>query len=293
MFYDVQVPDSKPGQREISALVVLTPAESRRLLAKTVVALPEVKKAWENGIIIIARGITTAYVTEELLGLTIEPKAAQTVGLICGGITNNHDGPPPCTCHVIRKGKVVEGADSNVEILNFGPEDVIIKGGNAVDDQGFAGILASHPKGGTIGMSWPIVTPRGSHLIIPIGLEKLIPSVVEAAKHTGIYHFKYSTGLPVKLIPVALGKVITEIQAFAILAGVRSCHVASGGVCGSEGSVVLSLTGTEDRIEKAMTLVKSVKGEPPVKPPVSNIVLSSAAEYNYDAAAQFDRLRSR
>ncbi|MGD0627003.1 MAG: hypothetical protein ABSB32_20125, partial [Thermodesulfobacteriota bacterium] len=59
-----------------------------------------------------------------------------------------------------------------------------------------------------------------------------------------------------------------------------------------EGSVVLSLTGTEDRIEKAMTLVKSIKGEPPVESPTSNIVLSSASEYNYDATAQYARLRS-
>ena len=61
MFYDVQVPEPKPGQRQISALVVLTPSESRRLLAKATVSLPEVKNARENGILIIARGVTTAY----------------------------------------------------------------------------------------------------------------------------------------------------------------------------------------------------------------------------------------
>ena len=33
MFYDVQVPDPKPDHRQISALVVLTPAESRRTLS--------------------------------------------------------------------------------------------------------------------------------------------------------------------------------------------------------------------------------------------------------------------
>ena len=292
MFYEVQVPEPKPRHKQISALVVLTPAESRRLLAKATVALPEVQDAWKDGMIIIARGITTAYVTEELLGIDIERKAAQSAGMICNGITNHYSGPPPCTWHVIRKGKALEGADSNVEILNFGPEDVFIKGANAVDGQGNAGILATSLKGGTIGMCWPVLTPRGSHLIMPVGLEKLIPSVVEAGKHTGIYHFKYSTGLPAKLIPVELGKVVTEIQAFAVLAGVRACHVASGGVGGSEGAVVLSLTGSEDGIEKAMTLIKSIKGEPPVALPASNIVLRSAAEYNYDAAAQFAKLRS-
>jgi len=30
-------------------------------------------------------------------------------------------------------------ADSNVEILKFGPEDVFIKGGNAIDPRGMPG----------------------------------------------------------------------------------------------------------------------------------------------------------
>ncbi|MBM4333539.1 MAG: hypothetical protein FJ117_20365 [Deltaproteobacteria bacterium] len=290
MFYEVKVPEPKSGQKQISALVVLNPAESRRLLAKATVALPEVRNAWENGMIIIGRGITNAYVTEELFNITIEPKAGQTAGLISKGITNNHAAPPVCTWHVIRKGKVVEGADSNVEILNFGPEDVFIKGANAIDSRGNAGIFASSLKGGTIGMCWPIVTSRGSHLIMPVGLEKLIPCVSEAARNTGIYHFKYSTGLPAKLMPVESGKVVTEIQAFALLTGVRACHVASGGVGGSEGAVVFSLTGDEEKIEKAMALVKSIKGEPPVTLP-DKFSLSSPVDYNYDAMAQHATLK--
>ena len=63
MFYEVKVPEGKPGEKQISALVVLNPSESRRLLAKATVALPEVQNAWKNGMIIIGRGITNAYVT--------------------------------------------------------------------------------------------------------------------------------------------------------------------------------------------------------------------------------------
>ena len=289
MFYEVEVPVSKPGQKQISALVVLNPPESRRLLAKATVALPEVKNAWENGMIIIGRGITNAYVTEELFGISLEPKAGQTVGLICNGFANSNAGQPPTTWHVIKKGKVVEGADSNVEILNFGPEDVFIKGGNAIDQQGNAGVYASGMKGGTIGMCWPIVTARGSHLIQPIGLEKLIPSVLEASKHTGIYHFKYSMGLPGRIIPVTSSKVVTEIQAFALLAGVKACHVASGGVGGSEGAVVLSLEGDEEKVKKAFDLAKSIKGEPAVTLP-DKYKLRSPADYQYDAMAQLATL---
>jgi hypothetical protein len=289
MFYEVNLPQRKSGQKEAAAMVVLNPAECRRLLAKATVTLAEVRHAWKNGTIIIARGITNAYVTEEFFGISVEPKAGQTIGLICNGITNANSGAPPCTWHVIRKGTPVEDADSNVEILSFGPDDVFIKGANAVDCQGNAGIYTSSVKGGTIGMAWPIVTPRGSHLIMPVSLEKMVPSVMEAAKHTGIYHFNYSTGLPAKLVPVPLAKVVTEIQAFAILAGVSAYHVGSGGVGGSEGSVHLSLEGDESTVEKAFELVKSIKGEPPVSLP-ERFFVSSAEDYDYDALAQLATL---
>ncbi len=290
MFYEVAYPQEEPGQKQISALMVLNPSESRRLLAKATVATPEVQKAYKNGMIIIARGITNAFITEELFGVSVEPKAGQTVGMVCSGITNANSGPPPCTWHVTRQGKVIEGADSNVEILAFGAEDVFIKGANAIDPEGNAGILSSSVKGGTIGMCWPIVMPRGCHLIIPVGLEKMIPSVIEAAQHSSIYRFKYSMGLPAKLMPVPTGKVITEIQALAILAGVRAYHLASGGVGGSEGAVVLAIEGDEDRVEKAFDLIKSIKGEPPVRLP-DTFYVSSAADYNYDALAQLATLK--
>jgi hypothetical protein len=289
MFYESNIPDFGPGKKKIAALVVLNPSESRRLLAKATVALPEVQNAWKNGLIIIARGITNAYVTEEFFKISIEPKAGQTAGLITNGIANNHDGPPVCSWHVIHKGKPVEKADSTVEIQKFGPEDVMIKGANAIDMQGNVGIWTCGQKGGTIGMCWPIVTPRGSHLITPVGLEKLVPSVAEAARHSGIYHFKYSTGLPGKIVPVTTSKVVTEIQAFETLAGVKAYHIASGGVGGSEGCVTLAIEGEEEKVVKAFEIVKSVKGEPAVTLP-SKYSLSSAADYNYDAMAQYSTL---
>jgi hypothetical protein len=290
MFYEVEIPEQKKGEKTISVLVVLNPCESRRLLAKATVAISEVQNARKNGMVIIARGITNAFVTEEFFGISVEPKAGQTVGMVCNGITNANSGPPPCTWHVIRNGKVVEGADSNVEILDFTSSDVFIKGANAVDNEGNAGVYVSSVKAGSIGAAWPILTPRGCHLIVPVSLEKMVSSVIEAAKHTGLYYFKHSTGLPVKLIPLPLAKVITEIQAFAILAGVRAFHVGSGGVGGSEGSVHLSIEGDEESVEKAFELAKSVKGEPPVSLP-DTFYVSSAADYNYDALAQLATLK--
>ncbi len=290
MFYEIEVPGKQPGSRSwVAALVVLNPSESRRLLAKATVALPEVQHAWKHGTIIIGRGVTNAYVTEELLGIRIEPKAGLTFGMVCGGITTGNSGLPACSHHVFRKGKVVEGADSKVEILSFGPDDVFIKGANAIDPEGNAGILTSSLTGGTIGMAWPVVTPRGSHLILPVGLEKLIPSVMNAARHSGVYYFKYSMGLPARLTPVVLGEVLTEIQALAVLAGVKATHLSSGGVGGSEGAVVLAVEGEEPAVAKAFELVKSIKGEPPVTVP-DTLVVEKAADFGYDPHTQLARL---
>lgn len=154
------------------------------------------------------------------------------------------------------------------------------------------GVLTSSLTGGTIGMAWPVVTPRGAHLIMPVGLEKLIPSVMKAAEHSGVYYFKYSMGMPARLTPVPLAKVVTELQALAVLTGVQAVHVSSGGVGGSEGAVVLSIEGEEPAVVKAFDLVKSIKGEPAVTVP-DTLTVKSAADFAYDARAQLATLGGR
>jgi len=69
------------------------------------------------------------------------------------------------------------------------------------------------------------------------------------------------------LMPVVNAKVVTEIQALEMLTGVTAVHVASGGVAGSEGAVVLALTGEEPVVKAAFELVESVKGEEQFEPP--------------------------
>lgn len=289
MFYPIDPPQPTPGKEQTAALVVLNPAQSQRLVAKGAVACPTVQNAYKNGMIIIARGITNAFVTEEIFNITIENKANQTVGFIGQGTTNVTSTPPPASQHVIEKGKVVEDADTNEEILKFKKGDVVIKGANAIDPSGLTGTYACSVKCGTMGMAWPICTPRGAEFIIPISLEKMVPCVMTAARHTGIYHFKYATGMPAKIVPLIEAKAITEIEAFAILCGVKAYHVGSGGIAGSQGAVHLSLEGDEDKIEQAMELVKSLRNEPPVKMPDAYKVEDPDA-YGYNAQAQLDIL---
>jgi len=50
------------------ALFVLTPAESKRLIAKAIAEMDEVKRAKKNGKILIGHGSTNVFVAEEILG---------------------------------------------------------------------------------------------------------------------------------------------------------------------------------------------------------------------------------
>ena len=289
MFYPVEIPEPSPDKKQATALVVLNPAQSRRLVAKGAIASPIFQKAYKDGMIIIGRGITNAYISEELFNITIDNKANQTVGLVAGGATNAAKTPPPCSWHVINKGKVVEGADSNVEVAKLVKGDVVVKGANAIDHTGLTGTYASSLKCGTMGAMWPYVTPRGGEFLIPVSLEKMVPCVMTAAQHSGIYYFDKSMGLPAKIVPLVEAKAITEIQALAILCGVKAYQLGAGGVAGSEGSVQLAIEGDEDKVNQAFDLCLSLKNEAPVGMP-DVTALSDPADYQFDAQAQLDTL---
>jgi hypothetical protein len=58
-----------------------------------------------------------------------------------------------------------------------GEQGILSSGANAVDPEGNAGSFMAHPEGGTMGWSIGIILSRGIHFIVPVGLEKLVPSV--------------------------------------------------------------------------------------------------------------------
>lgn len=268
MFYDTSSYREKlAGTRDdrVHGIVVLVPSESKRLIAKGVLALPEVKRVLREGLFVISRGTTTAYIAEELLGVTL-PKGNCTAGIITDSrlaVTIPEEGFGPW---VFRQGvKIAEPAEEALK--QFTATDVSVKGASAIDPQGNVGVLAANDFGGTIGSIWPVLAARGSHLIVPAGLEKMIASVVDASWACGNKLFKYVMGTRVALMPVVSAKVVTEIQALEVLTGVHAVHVSSGGVGGSEGAVVIALEGSDATVKRAFDLVKSVKGEPPVQMP--------------------------
>ena len=287
MFYEVSSTENEFSTKAKleSAIVCLNPSESKRLIAKAVSVLPEVKAACKKGTVVIAWGSTNALVVEELLSIKLAYKTDFASGVICEGELNANHIDTKMMPFVLKDGKQTE-IHQRAALTEFQPGDVFIKGANALDANGDIGILVAAPNGGTIQEALFAITGRGGHFICPVGLEKLIPSVKEACQKCGIFHFKYSMGLPAALITSSVAKVITEIQAIRVLTGAKATHVSSGGIGGSEGAVILVIEGEPPILDKAFGLIKSVKGESPFPSP-RKYAIASAADLDYDAKAIF------
>ncbi len=253
------------------ALFVLTTSESKRLIGKAVAAMEQVRKAKKTGKILIGHGSTNVYVIEEILGEEKIGKLWKRDHYLSGAVLQGSLCTIPAadkpSILVLNKGEVEPPAATMTEMLqDFDQNSVFIKGANCLDGEGNAAVFVAHPEGGTIGWAIGHILARGIPLIVPVGLEKLIPSVKKAVALSGQQTFDYCQGLKVGLVPLVRGKVVTEIDALGILAGVDTEHIASGGQNGCEGAVTLVSEGEEKAIQKAVAIVESIKGEPPLRP---------------------------
>ena len=261
-----------------SMIFPLAPTEAKRLIARAIASLPAVQGALNEGLIVIANGTTNARVVEELLGESC-PHLAYAAGVVTGawlGETNMMERHLPV---VIEKGSVVpmevhDGCVYDMRtkaalvsplgdfVARFGRDDVFIKGANAVDSGRNIGVLMGHDMGGSMGFTVGAIAARGCRMVVPVGLEKLVESVPEAARWCGQLRIDYSLGSPVGMFVVSGADVVTEIEALRVLVGVESRLVASGGVLGGEGATVLVSRGTPTQIKQLMEVLSEVKGEP-------------------------------
>jgi hypothetical protein len=244
--------------RKSLGLLTLTPTQSKKLIAEAVAIHPAVRRALEEGTIVISNGSTNAFVAARLLGREV-PELKFCAGIVRNGeldLIPSEERIPPV---VLRRGKEIQ-AELGEVLAEFSHEDVLIKGGNAVDTEGVVGVLMSSREGGTIGRALGIVKARGANLIMPIGLEKLVPSVSEAARYLGQDRIGASTGEKAGLMPVVGAEVISELQALRLLAGVKAIMVASGGWGESQGAVTLSVSGQPPLVERAVQWAQYVKG---------------------------------
>ena len=244
--------------------VTLTPLMSKRLIARGIAAMPAVKRAFSEGKIIISAGSTTAYLYAELTGSLPEREIACGIiaekGFCIGkGMTDYLSAQGRAKYWFFQKGEIIPSDDLIADLADFNDDDIFIKGANAIDARGYAGILLGNPNsGGLVGQAIGQIMAQGITFIVPAGLEKMVQgSIVENARRMGIAKLRESAGMPVGLLPVS-GQVFTEIDAFRVLTGADASHCASGGVAGAEGSVALLLSGTDKQLAEAGNIYRSI-----------------------------------
>jgi hypothetical protein len=239
--------------------VLLTVAESKRLIARGVAKFAPVARAKKNGIVVVATGTTNGYVYEELMGKKID-KRRYTSGAVLPKKGNVRKQLPKEKLPdlILRKGKVDKGLDRFSAVGEMGPGDVFIKGCNALNyKKKLAGILIGDRKGGTIGSAIGHIVGRRITLVLPVGLEKEIAG--DILEISSLLHSQDAQGP--RMMPV-WGEIITEIEALDILCGVKATQMASGGVGGAEGAVWLLLEGEKRPLDKALALIDEIQGEP-------------------------------
>ncbi len=238
---------------------VLTVAESKRLIAKAIAALPEVQEAMENRTVVVATGTTNAYVLEELWGKEIDKRAYRS-GMTTPKEPEKDPRPQPEKIPdvVFIKGEIAPQYDRVTIAPDLKRGDIYIKGANALNyDDNIAGILIGGMDGATIGNTIGHIIGKQVQLIIPIGLEKL---TYENINELHLIASEEDYEGP-RLWPI-VGTIITEIEALEILTGVDAYLYAAGGVAGAEGSVRILVEGSDEEVEETLELIGSIKGEP-------------------------------
>lgn len=193
---------------------------------RAVARLPEARYALEHTQMIIAHGSTNVFVAEEVLGYCPERDKYVSGHVINGTLCQTESAEKPPILRLV-KGQPVPPVPTMEETLaGWGDTCVFIKGSNAVDPEFNAAVFNAHASAGTIGFAYGKICGMGIPLIVPIGLEKLIPSVKEASNQLGHARVDYFNGQRIGMLPLINAKVITEIQAFDILLR------PAGGPCG-------------------------------------------------------------
>ncbi len=267
-------PGSSGSDKIVQSGAILTVAESKRLIGKAVAQMPIVKNALANGMVIVIKGTTNAYVAEEIAGGKANHAAFVTGRIEPEKGAKNLPPTKPVNHLILEKGKVVDiPLAEAAKKLKAG--DVVIKGANALDYKNkLAAVNILDPMGGTTGITMPIIVARKAYLVIPVGLEKLVATdIVDLTlkMREPMETLSPPAGSSKALFPghnipsmwILTGEIVTELEAINILTGATAFQASAGGVSGAEGGVWLVFRGTRDQVKKALELTKSVQGEPP------------------------------
>lgn len=246
----------------------LSPAAGKRLIAKAFLHIPSIVEALENRTLVVIAGTTNGYIAEEIFkrkgqdsefskkrffrGISLPPRHATTNE---GRLSDESKFPGDV---VIVNGKWEKGKTIFDVADSLQKGDIIIKGANAVNLKSKqAAVLIGHPKAGTISAALQAVLGRRAELYLPIGLEKRIDGDInEIAVRLNSTNASGSRYLPV------CGNIVTELEAINIITGAEAELVASGGVCGAEGSCWIAVCANQEQLRDVDALIKDVTGEP-------------------------------
>jgi hypothetical protein len=232
----------------------------KRIIGKGMAHHPDIQRVLEKGTLAIIAGTTNGYVAEEILasigqaegfsrvgfrrGLTVAPGAKAAKADLTGDV-------------VITDGEWQQGKFITDVAGDLQAGDVVLKGANAFDAEGYPAVQIGHPQGGTILAALPAVIGRRVQLIVPVGLEKrVLEPVNDLAERCNA---PGATGP--RLFPVP-GEIFTELDAIELLTGAEACLIAGGGIYGAEGAYWLGVSGSEEQVQAAAELIKSVADEP-------------------------------
>ena len=230
---------------------VLTVAQSKRLIAKGAAKYGAVENAMKRGLVIVCPGTTNTYVLEELTGKPVKPFSFTTGMNLPQGVT------PPIASEAerlgyvtLRNGKVAGEIGLEEALKQLGPDDVVIKGANALNYRGTRGKIMG------------VVTARKTHLVMPVGLEKEVADPIPdiAVTINAVYDKKNAL---CSMWSVCNAEIITELDAIEILADCAAVQISAGGVLGAEGAVRIAVSGEEENIERLDEIMGKVISEKP------------------------------
>ncbi len=245
----------------MKASVVLNPTTAKRLIAQGVAAHPIVARAMRGGTVIVTLGTTNGYVASELLGDPID-QGAFAAGVI-DDRWNVNARLGEATDLVLKDGVQIPFDEKSV-LSALAANDVIIKGGNALDPFGTVGVLLGAATGGTVGRYVPTAIALGVDIVIPISIAKSVhASIADLALEMGSRKLELAMGLPCGMYPLT-GHVVSEIDAFELLFDVRATHICSSGIGMGRGSVSLLIEGKEERVRAAFDRVQELSELPEI-----------------------------
>jgi hypothetical protein len=240
--------------------VTFTVEESKELIARAIVKHPYIHHSLKNGAIVLKGGTTVSKISEKMVGIPLR---------ICGRISERgtvsvwKETEYPHTL-LIKDGKY-ENIDNYLleKTMNLGPDDLIVCSANAFDSKRTAVMMAGSSGGGSTGLSMSHWYTEGVKVIIPVGLEKLVPgNLDESILRASRRKVDFSNGMSIGLLPLP-GELFTEIEAFRIFGDVDVHVIGAGGIFGANGSFTFLIEGDKNEIIRIIDLVKEIKNSHP------------------------------